>query len=347
MKRLADPKRAATRSLLAFFGLAFAWSWALWITAAVLGARQGSLVGNALLYAGTPGPLIAALALLYLRGTPAERRDFYRRIYEVERVSPRWLLATLLIYPGLTAAAVGLDWMAGGPLPDTTVLSQRLHDPQLLLATTGFAFLLGPLPEEPGWRGYALDRLQLLGSALTASLWLGFLWALWHLPLFFIPGSYHHDLGFATLAFWLFVLTAIAGSVIITWIYGHNERSVFGAILFHATLNFTRDALHLSDRSELARTALLVLFATIVVVRCRPGTLGDCRRSGSPGRPGAAGRRRPGDPGRSAPAQGETYCFSLCVFPATRDRLPPLPPTCPIAPQRPGRASFPRAPQHR
>jgi membrane protease YdiL (CAAX protease family) len=73
------------------------------------------------------------------------------------------------------------------------------------------------------------------------------------------------------------VLTAIAGSVIITWIYNHNERSVFGPILFHASLNFTRDSLHLSDRTELARTGFLVLLAAIVVLRCRTDTLSNCR----------------------------------------------------------------------
>jgi membrane protease YdiL (CAAX protease family) len=145
------------------------------------------------------------------------------------------------------------------------------------LASLGWVFLLGPLLEEPGWRGYALDRLQTLGSAFTASVILGLLWAAWHLPQFFIPGSYHHTLGFWTLAFWLFVLTAISISVLITWIYRYNERSVFAAILLHASVNFTRDSVPLSIRTELIRTGLLILFAAIVLLRCRPDTLTKCR----------------------------------------------------------------------
>lgn len=47
----------------------------------------------------------------------------------------------------------------------------------------------GPFGEEPGWRGYALAKLQSRYNALVASLILGVLWAVWHLPFFFIEGS--------------------------------------------------------------------------------------------------------------------------------------------------------------
>ena len=50
----------------------------------------------------------------------------------------------------------------------------------LAFATT--FFLGGPLGEEPGWRGFALPRLQGRSGPLVGSLILGVLWALWHLP---------------------------------------------------------------------------------------------------------------------------------------------------------------------
>lgn len=268
---------AAPRRLLAFFALAFGLSWSFWVVAVLMGAHADSATGRTLLYAGTPGPFIAALVMLYLGGSSAERRDFWRRLYEVERLRPLWLAVVVLTYPALTMLAVALDLLAGGTPPDTGRLLELGPDPVLLLATFGLVFLLGPLPEEPGWRGYALDRLQALGGALLASLVLGLAWALWHLPLFFLPGSYQHGLGLGTLAFWLFHLTAVAASIFITWVYRHNERSTFAAVLFHAMLNLSRSVVPLGDRAELVRTLLLTLVALAIVLRCRPATLMDCR----------------------------------------------------------------------
>lgn len=54
----------------------------------------------------------------------------------------------------------------------------------------GFVLVLGPVPEEIGWRGYALDRLQNRWSALGASLGPRRGWAAWHIPLFFMEGVY-------------------------------------------------------------------------------------------------------------------------------------------------------------
>jgi membrane protease YdiL (CAAX protease family) len=83
----------------------------------------------------------------------------------------------------------------------------------------------GPVPEELGWRGCALDRLQERDSALISSLIIGGTWALWHLPLFFIAGTYQHGLGVGTPAFWLFMVTKFPDSILMTWIYNNTRRS--------------------------------------------------------------------------------------------------------------------------
>ena len=77
----------------------------------------------------------------------------------------------------------------------------------------------GPLGEEPGWRGYALPRLEVALGPVRGSLFLALLWAGWHLPLFWIPGTAQSHLPLA-----LFLVRTVGLSVISTWIYNGTRR---------------------------------------------------------------------------------------------------------------------------
>ena len=77
--------------------------------------------------------------------------------------------------------------------------------------------------EEPGFRGYALPRLQARHSALAASLILGVLWAFWHLP-FVVTGE---DIWIDALLF------PIEWSIVYTWLFNNAKGSVLIVMLFH------------------------------------------------------------------------------------------------------------------
>ena len=88
----------------------------------------------------------------------------------------------------------------------------------------------GPLGEEPGWRGYALPRLQTLLGPVRSSLVLGLLWTGWHLPLLLYQGWTSSPL-------WIYVLFLTGQSVIMT--YGTNlaRFGVITPIAMHAAFN--------------------------------------------------------------------------------------------------------------
>jgi membrane protease YdiL (CAAX protease family) len=88
------------------------------------------------------------------------------------------------------------------------------------------------LGEEVGWRGYALPALQVRYGALLASLILGVLWGLWHLPVFFNP-----DTSYSRLPFLLFLVFIVPVAVLMTWLFNSTGGSVLMAMLFHAVLN--------------------------------------------------------------------------------------------------------------
>ena len=83
-----------------------------------------------------------------------------------------------------------------------------------------------------------MDRLLERWNALVSSLILGVLWAFWHLPLFFIPGTTQQQMGNLVPMFTGFALEVLAMSVLLTWIYINTARSIWGAILFHTALNY-------------------------------------------------------------------------------------------------------------
>jgi hypothetical protein len=79
---------------------------------------------------------------------------------------------------------------------------------------------------------------------------LGVIWSIWHLPLFFIPGSYQAGLGVGTLAFWSFMIGIVPLNLPFTWIFNNTRRSTLAVILFHAMVNFTGELIALSVRAD-------------------------------------------------------------------------------------------------
>lgn len=137
----------------------------------------------------------------------------------------------------------------------------------LAILPTLFMATLVPLLEETGWRGYALDRLQFTHSALVASLILGVVWSLWHLPMFFVEGWYHHEnIGFLTLEFWMFHIGIVWLSVAFTWVYNNTRRSIIGAIILHAAINFTAQTFTLTGRAEVFHIALWFVVVVLITV---------------------------------------------------------------------------------
>ncbi len=90
----------------------------------------------------------------------------------------------------------------------------------------------GPLGEEFGWRAYALPALQRRWGWRLASLLLGVVWAVWHLPLFYSAGTVQSHLPIG-----LFALSAIASSVLFAWLFNQSQGSVVPVLVLHTAVN--------------------------------------------------------------------------------------------------------------
>jgi membrane protease YdiL (CAAX protease family) len=212
------------------------------------------------------GPRVTGIAFTYLTRDKDGQRDYWKRVIDFKRIPVKWYLAIFLFVPALNCLAALLDVITGGN--GATWGEAALHfitDPSSIILSILFASLF-PFIEELGWRGYVLDRLQEKNSALVSSLILGVVWSAWHLPTFFIRGSYQASLGIGTPAFWLFLFSILPLTFAFTWIYNNTGRSTLAVILFHSMVNFTGELIALTERADTLSTVLWFVTAVVIAV---------------------------------------------------------------------------------
>jgi uncharacterized protein len=199
-------------------------------------------------------------------------RELGARIVDPRRIPGRWAAVALLLPALAMAGAVAVAGVAGA-LPAAVDASRQAAlagNPVAFLSFALFVLIFGPLPEEIGWRGYALDALKARWSAWAASLVLGAAWALWHAPLFFIAGYYAAGSPAAV----LFTVAILVHSVLYTWIHNHTQRSVLAAILFHFMINLVGMLVEGVAWVEWTRTGLTAAVALVVILVWRTGIPG-------------------------------------------------------------------------
>ena len=181
---------------------------------------------------GELGPAVAAVAMTaVVAGKPGLRR-FFRRCVRW-RVSVVWYLFTFVGVPAIYALGILLVPGAAASFTAPPRTFWLLY-PVLFLAGM---VLGGPLTEEPGWRGFALPRLEERWGPLAASVVVGIIWAAWHAPQYLRPDWAAVNGGFTPGGVGVFALGLVIFSVIISWVYNHTRGSVLMAILLHASLN--------------------------------------------------------------------------------------------------------------
>ena len=213
--------------LVTFFVLAYALTW-IPVALVLVGLQLGLLPSNSPVVSITSrlisfGPAIAALIATAAVSGRAGVGQLLRRLVQW-RVGVQWYLFS--VFGILVALLIGAMVMfRGAPLAASAGQWQTVI--LLFLPTVAVAAITTGLGEETGWRGFALPRLQSRHGALLATLIVGVLWGLWHLPnvLFFHWGP--QTLG-------LFLLETLTDAFILTWVYNNSRGSLLPVILLHA-----------------------------------------------------------------------------------------------------------------
>jgi uncharacterized protein len=219
----------------------------------------------ALFFVGGFVPSLLAIFLTWKNEGLSGLRLLGQRIIQF-KLGWRWYVFTFLIVIAGTAGQLTINELQGNTFNGTLFFAQLGSFLPLLI--------IGPLSEEIGWRGYALERLQTRWNALTSSLIVGLVWALWHLPLFMMVGTSQHELGIPFIGF-LIKMTAI--SILFTWLYINTKQSLWSAILLHWLYTYAVQVLD----SGVPRSPLYnwleclpyVIMAVVVVLIWKPQTL--------------------------------------------------------------------------
>jgi membrane protease YdiL (CAAX protease family) len=251
--------RTVTKSpriqLTFFFLLTFVIAWGAWIPAFLLPSLPGAIA-----FIGLFAPAIAALITTYIssgRDGVADVLGRYARI----RFGLQWYALATLLMPALYVLVVLLDSaFSRQPSPLWTGVS-----PAFVLASFAWLMFVNS-GEEIGWRGFALPRLlKEVGEPVKASLLLGIVWGLWHLPIYLVPGQ-------SSFPYPLFLVLTVGLSFIYTALFLETDGSLLPAVLLHAGTD-------IGPRIVLtAQFTPAVWFAIDVLVLVVAGTLGVWRK---------------------------------------------------------------------
>jgi membrane protease YdiL (CAAX protease family) len=199
-----------------------AFSWGLWALLFLNLLPSSTL--DILARVGGFGPLVGALVALYATGRSV--RGWLRSNVRI-RIPLRWFGWALVLPPLFIGLAGVVHVVAFGASIDLDAINPLWFYPVAVVVV----FLVGGGQEELGWRGFALPALQQRFSALAASISVGLVWFVWHLPLFFLPGSAQSNLPLVP-----YIVAVLSASIILTWLY-NSSGSVLVPMLYHGGIN--------------------------------------------------------------------------------------------------------------
>lgn len=249
-----------------FFVYVYLFTWIFWFAAAFI-SRTDSGNGLALFFMimGLFVPSVLALVMVLKSNSPALKRDYKEKICGFYRVNLPNLLLSIVIFCAVIVISILVSLLFGESADQFSFVG-------------GFSFSIGGMPtlftliltafmEELGWRGYAEDSIAFYHTWFNESIIFGILWSLWHLPLFFIPGTYQSNI--LQMDFWYmvnFFVSALPLDFFLTWVYVKSRRSIFACVIIHFVINFLQEQIAMTQVTKSLETVVLSVFVAVIIL---------------------------------------------------------------------------------
>jgi hypothetical protein len=244
------------RSMGLYLAVAFGMAWMLWLVAWLITKHKLSLPLFPVLVVGSFGPFAGALAATLAEGGGRRALGFFGRAFEARMGWPVFLISFFLLPILAVIAELVHAKLAHGTPHFTMTLSE---------APLNYLFLFlvgGTLAEEYGW-SLLSDKLDGVLPLKTSTFVLGVIWALWHLPLFFIvtPGAIQ---GYTP--FYIFLTATVAMRFLFAWAYHRAGCNILSNMLFHTASNMAYSIVALAPPPADMSTDRLWMFAALNIV---------------------------------------------------------------------------------
>jgi membrane protease YdiL (CAAX protease family) len=250
-----------------YFVLTCVISWPIWVLGKILLPER---LRTITLILGAFGPLIVSIIILRITVDGSGLRNWFKTTFNF-RINLLWYLLAGIIMPFLIAGVHHIIYLLLGGKSGLDLSPDWFIYFIYLISTT----LLTGGNEEPGWRGYITPVLLDRFHPIIVCTIVGFGWAVWHLPMYFLEGWGGSDQPFV----WLLVY-CIPLSMILTWLY-YKSKSIIPVMLLHAGTNVvfqyfpmeTRIFDSISDEFTVIKTIVYWVFAIILLIISK-GSLG-------------------------------------------------------------------------
>jgi uncharacterized protein len=203
-------------------------------------------------------PPFAAVICTRRENRTGNTAKLLKRAFDFEKLNPKtWFFPMMVLMPAVMFIQIGILILIQREIPPV-----QLSGSTILVFT--LVFFISAVAEEIGWQGYAIDRLPKKWNSLTAGIFLGIIWAAWHIIPF---------IQMEKTPSWIIwqCLNLTVTRLIIVWIANNTQKSVSSAVLFHTTYNIS--TLFSPAYDPLIVTAVLILTAGIITVLWGPKTL--------------------------------------------------------------------------
>jgi membrane protease YdiL (CAAX protease family) len=247
-----------------FYGIVFLATWSLWFTAAFLSRRgPANGIGAALGLAGLLVPSVTAFFMVFSSKSPVLKNELKEKLFSTLRLKPLPIVLSIIIFFCIISVSIFLSTFAGQSLDQFRVADFSFSIGGI---PTLFILILAAFLEEFGWRGYAEDSIATYFNWWNESLISGLLWSIWHLPLFFITGTYQYNILQENPLYLLnFFVGILPLDILFAWVYVKNDRSIFACMFFHFFVNFLQEKIAMTQTTKCVETIVLYIAAGIIV----------------------------------------------------------------------------------
>lgn len=218
------------KAIFTYIVLAFVLSWLVWLPLCLHPNDTKLFFLHPL---GALGPLVASVCTTFLFYKKEKTRALLASLL---KFTPLILWVGVLLVPFLMGlVALGADnLLYGYPFEVTQIFTSKEFPNWSFVTWFMYNLIFIGYGEETGWRGFLLPEFQKKYSPIVATIFVTFIWAVWHVPLFFFrDGLMHMDVG--GIIGWL--MSLFTGSVIFTWLYNNSSKAIGLCALFHATVD--------------------------------------------------------------------------------------------------------------